>query len=60
MTADVNNIREMAAKIALIKKEARELKAMSGGNQSIEKNVDRILSSIKMLEINVSDVAEIL
>ena len=40
MTADVNNIREMAAKIALIKKEARELKAMSGGNQSVEKNVD--------------------
>ncbi len=60
MTADENNIREMAAKIALIKKEARELKAMSGGNQSVEKNVDRILSSIKMLEINVSDVAEIL
>jgi len=60
VTADENNIREMAAKIALIKKEARELKAMSGGNQSVEKNVDRILSSIKMLEINVSDVAEIL
>ena len=60
MTADVNNIKEMAGKIALLKKEAQELKAMSGGNQSVDKNVDRILSSIKMLEINVSDVAEIL
>jgi hypothetical protein len=60
VTADVNNIKEMAAKIALIKKEARELKVMSGGNQSVDRNVDRILASIKMLEINVTDVAEIL
>ena len=60
MTADINNIKEMAGKIALIKKEARELKEMSGGIQAVDKNVDRILSSIKMLEINVSDVAEIL
>ena len=60
MTADINNIKEMAGKIALIKKEARELKAMSGGNPSVDKNIDRILSSVKMLEINVSDVVEIL
>jgi hypothetical protein len=60
VTADVNNIKEMAEKIALIKKEARELKALSGGIQAVDKNIDRILSSIKMLEINVTDVAEIL
>ena len=59
MTADVNKIKEMAGKIALIKKEALELKAMSGGNQSVDRNVDRILSSIKMLEININDVADI-
>ena len=60
MTADVNNIREMAKKIAIIKKEANEIKAMSGGIQAVDKNIDRLLSSIKMLEINVSDIAEIL
>ncbi|HEY94124.1 MAG TPA: hypothetical protein G4O15_04230 [Dehalococcoidia bacterium] len=60
MTTDVNKIKEMAGKIALIRKEVLELKAMSGGNQSVDKNVDRILSSIKMLEINITDAAEIL
>ena len=60
MTADVNTIKEMAGKIALIRKEVLELKAMSGGNQSVDKNVDRILASVKMLEINITDVAEIL
>ena len=60
MTADVNKINEMVGKIALIRKEALELKAMSGGNQSVDRNIDRILSSVKMLEINVTDVAEIL
>jgi len=60
VTTDVNKIKEMAGKIALIRKEVLELKAMSGGNQSVDKNVDRILSSIKMLEINITDAAEIL
>ena len=60
MIANVNNIKEMTGKIALIKKEVLELKAMSGGNQSVDRNVDRILASIKMLEINITDVAEIL
>jgi hypothetical protein len=60
VTVDVNTIKEMVGKIALIRKEAMELKTMSGGNQSVDRNVDRILSSIKMLEINVTDAAEIL
>lgn len=60
MTADKDKIKEMVKKIALIKKEATELKALSGGNQSVDRNIDRISASIKMLEINVSDVAEIL
>ena len=60
MTADVNTIKEMVGKIALIRKEVQALKTMSGGNQSVDRNVDRILSSIKMLEINVTDAAEIL
>jgi aspartate oxidase len=60
VAADVNTIKEMAKKIASIRREAEELKAMSGGIQAVDRNIDRILSSVKMLEINISDIADIL
>lgn len=60
MTTDVATIKEIAAKIAAIRKEAEEIKEMSGGIQAVDRNVDRILSSVKMLEINVSDIADLL
>jgi hypothetical protein len=49
-------IEEMAEKIQLLKETANELKHISGGIQSVDRNVDRILASIRMLEINISDV----
>lgn len=49
-------LEDMAAKIQLLKKTAIELKRISGGIPAVDKNVDRILASIKMLEINISDV----
>jgi len=60
VTTDVATIKEIAAKIAAIRKEAEEIKEMSGGIQAVDRNVDRILSSVKMLEINVSDIADLL
>ena len=54
------NIKKMARKISSIKKEVNELKAMSGGIQAVDKNIDRILASIKMLEINISDLLDVL
>ena len=54
------DIQEMAKRIASIKENANRLKAMSDGIQAVDRNVDRILASVKMLEINVSDLAEIL
>ena len=54
------NIKAMAEKISTIRREATELKAMSGGIQAVDRNADRILASVKMLEINISDVAGIL
>jgi hypothetical protein len=48
----------MAKKIQILKQTATELKQVSGGIQAVNKNVDRILASIKMLEINVSDLVE--
>ena len=53
-------IEAMAEKIQLLKRTATELKRISGGIQAVDKNVDRILASIRMLEINVSDVAGLL
>jgi hypothetical protein len=47
-------------KIQAIKEAALELKEISGGIQAIDRNADRILTSAKMLEVNVSDVLEVL
>ncbi len=52
-------LKEMAEKIRLLRKTATELKQMSGGIQTIDRNLDRILANIKMLELNVCDIAEI-
>ena len=49
-------IEDMAKKIELLKQTATELKRISGGIQAVDRNVDRILASIKMLEINISDL----
>jgi hypothetical protein len=53
-------LKEMAEKIQAIKEAATELKNISGGIQAVERNVDRILASVKMLEINISDILGIL
>jgi hypothetical protein len=49
-------IEDMAKKIELLKQTATELKRISGGIQAVDRNVDRILASVKMLEINISDL----
>jgi len=54
------NMKKIAQKIASLKQEANEIKAMSGGIQAVDRNIDRILAGIKMLEINISDLVEIL
>lgn len=53
-------IKDMAEKIQILKQTATELKRISRGIQAVDRNVDRILASIKMLEINISDVVGIL
>jgi hypothetical protein len=52
-------LKEMAEKIQAIKEAATELKNISGGIQAVERNVDRILASAKMLEISISDIVGI-
>ena len=53
------DIKGMAERIQAIKEAATELKHISGSIQAVDRNVDRILASVKMLEINVSDIANI-
>jgi ABC-type transporter Mla subunit MlaD len=56
MGMDRKELEKMAARIKAIKKAADELKALSRGMQAVDRNVDRILASVKMLEINVTDL----
>ena len=52
-------IRKIDTKIKTIKKAAEELKEMSGEIPAVDRNTARILASVKMLEINISDVIEL-
>jgi hypothetical protein len=52
-------VEDMAEKIRALKETAIELKRISGGVQAVDRNVDRILASVKMLEINISDLVDI-
>ena len=58
--AEEYKIGDMAEKIKILKETATELKRISGGIQAVDRNIDRILASIKMLEINISDPAGLL
>ena len=57
--AEKYDIEKMAEKIRLVKEAATELLSVSGGIQAVDRNVDRILASVKMLEINISDIVDI-
>jgi len=50
----------MAEKVRTLQKAATELKEMSGGIQAVERNADRVLSSVRMLEISVVEIIDIL
>ncbi|HUT67042.1 MAG TPA: hypothetical protein VMW86_00645 [Dehalococcoidales bacterium] len=54
------DIKGMVTKIRALRKNAEELKEISGGIQAVDRNADRILANVKMLEIDISDAAEVL
>jgi hypothetical protein len=54
------DIKGMVAKIKALRKNAETLKEISGGIPAVNKNADRILANVKMLEININDAADIL
>jgi len=53
-------IDEMCELIKQMRHVVEELKEKSGPIQAVERNLDRILANIKMLELNVSDVKELI
>jgi len=52
-------IKKLDARIKTLKKAAQELKKLSGGIQAVDRNADRVLASVKMLEINISDLIDL-
>jgi hypothetical protein len=50
---------EINDKIQLMKKTAEDLNRIGEGFPAIARNTVRILASVKMLEINVSDLVEL-
>jgi hypothetical protein len=57
--ANEYDIKKMVSKIKTLRKHAEELKEISGGIPAVIKNADRILANIRMLEIDITEAAEI-
>jgi hypothetical protein len=53
------DLNEINTKIQLLKKTALELKRIGEDFPAVARNITRILASVKMLEINVSDLVEL-
>jgi len=53
------DLKEMDKKIKTIKFAADELKEMSCNFPAVYRNTARILASVKMLEINISDIMDV-
>jgi hypothetical protein len=55
--AEQYDVKAMATKIKALRRNAEALKEISGGIPAVVKNADRILSNVKMLEIDINDAA---
>jgi hypothetical protein len=53
------DLHQIDSKIQLIKNTAQELKTLGAEIPAIDRNIVRILASIKMLEMNFSDLVQL-
>jgi hypothetical protein len=53
------DLNEINAKIQLLKKTAQELNRIGENFPAVARNTVRILASVKMREINISDLVEL-
>ena len=58
--AELIDLEGIDEKIQLMKEAAQELKEMGKNIPAMDRNLLRILASIKMLEINIGDVKAVL
>lgn len=58
-TAEID-VKELGALIAEVREKVERIMEISGGLQCVDRNCDRVLASLTMLEINVCDVLEFL
>jgi hypothetical protein len=56
--AELIDLERIEEKIQLMKEATQELKVMGKNIPAMERNLARILASIKMLELNISDVLD--
>jgi len=56
---NLRKMKKMDTRIKAIRKATQELKILSGGIPAVDRNADRILASVKMLEINISDILDL-
>jgi len=54
------DIKGMVTKIRALRRNAEALKEICGDFPTVIKNADRILADVRMLEININDVADVL
>lgn len=54
------DIKGMVSKIKALRRNAESLKEMSCGMQAIDRNVDRILANVRMLELDVVDPGSVI
>jgi hypothetical protein len=60
MSAQYGNIDEMDKKIRALRTAAEELMHEAGEIEAVKKNLVRLLASVRMLELNISDLREVL
>jgi hypothetical protein len=53
------DIKMLSEKILAMKQNAKELQGMGAFFPALDRNIARILASVKMLEINITDVVEL-
>ena len=55
----IDDLKQIDKKIQVMKSTAEELKRLGDNFPALDRNSVRILASIKMLEINISDLVEL-
>jgi|WetSurMetagenome_2_1015567.scaffolds.fasta_scaffold1702287_1 hypothetical protein len=53
------DIKALSEKISAMKQNAMELQGMGAFFPALDRNIARILASVKMLEINITDAADL-